>query len=123
MTAKNKGGRPPKHTPEQIEVLLKEFKEYIDKELIPIIAEFSYKHGFGKEYLYDRPEFSNLLKECVAKKEAQLEKGALANKLNPSMAIFSLKQLGWRDKTEIEHSGNIGNWSELAAKAGIKNDK
>jgi len=35
------------------------------------------------------------------KKEAQLEKLGAFNVINSTMAIFSLKQLGWRDKQEI----------------------
>lgn len=31
-----------------------------------------------------------------------LEKGALTGKYDKTMAIFSLKQLGWRDKIETE---------------------
>lgn len=92
------GGRPRNFNPEQMEELVKKFSEYIDNTDVPIIAEFAYKNDILKQELYDWPEFSNLLKKCVAKKESQLEKGALANKLNPTMCIFSLKQLGWSDK-------------------------
>ena len=55
-----------------------------------------------RNYLYDNAIFSTLLKRCIAKKEANLEKGALTGKLNPSMAIFSLKQLGWKDRKEVD---------------------
>ena len=55
-----------------------------------------------RQYLYDNQMFSTLLKKCIAKKEANLEKGALTGKLNPSMAIFSLKQIGWKDKQADE---------------------
>lgn len=105
---KHPGGRPSLFTPEQIETLKQEFEQYIDDNSIPIVAEFSYLHNINKQYLYDRTEFSDLLKKCVQKKEANLEKGALAGKLTPSVAIFSLKQLGWTDKQEIAHSGEIG---------------
>ncbi len=43
---------------------------------------------------------------------------------NVHMLVWLGKQyLGQTDKSAIEHSGNIGNWSELAAKAGLNNDK
>jgi hypothetical protein len=82
--------------------LVAKFKEYVDQTDIPIIAEFSYQNGFGKQYLYDRPEFSDLIKMCLAKKEAALEIGSLKGTLNPTMAVFSLKQLGWTDKQQVE---------------------
>jgi hypothetical protein len=91
-------GRPPKVKMEDMPELVEKFKRYIEETDIPIIAEFSYQNGFGKQYLYDRPEFSDLLKIATAKKEAALEIGTLKGVLNPAMAVFSLKQLGWRDK-------------------------
>ena len=67
--------------------------------------------------------FSTLLKKCIAKKEANLEKGALTGKLNPSMAIFSLKQLGWRDKKEEEVQNPSINISfAKASEADAEND-
>ena len=42
-----------------------------------------------------------------AKKEAQLERLALRKEINHTMAIFSLKQLGWKDTQDIAHSGTI----------------
>lgn len=97
-----KRGRPPKITDEQASDLVAKFKEYIDTTDIPIVAEFSYQNGFGKQYLYDRPEFSDLIKMATAKKEAALEIGALKGTLNPTMAVFSLKQMGWSDRQQIE---------------------
>ena len=105
-----KVGRPAKYTPEQLGAIAKKFKAYIDdeKNVIPIIVEFCYKNNISRDTLYDHPdEFSTLLKKCIARKEAQLEKLCLLNKVNASMAIFSLKQLGWRDKQEIEQGGSI----------------
>jgi len=101
------GGRPRNFNPEQMQELVKKFEEYIDNTDVPIIAEFAYKNNILKQELYDWPEFSNLLKKCVAKKESQLEKGALANKLNPTMCIFSLKQLGWKDRQEVNNIVDI----------------
>lgn len=97
-----KVGRPPKVKEADMPELVKKFKQYIADTEIPIIAEFSYQNGFGKQYLYDRPEFSDLLKQCLAKKEAALERGTLLGTLNPTMAVFSLKQLGWTDKQQVE---------------------
>ena len=94
--------RPRSRTQKQDEQLFKKFEKYINDTTIPIIAEFAYMNDIERQYLYDNKMFSTLLKKCRAKKEANLEKGALTGKLNPSMAIFSLKQLGWKDRQETE---------------------
>ena len=94
--------RPRSRTQTQDEQLFDRFKKYIDNNTLPIIAEFAYMNDIERQYLYDNEVFSTLLKKCIAKKEANLEKGALTGKLNPSMAIFSLKQIGWKDKQADE---------------------
>jgi hypothetical protein len=94
--------RPRSRTQTQDEELFNRFKKYIDNTTLPIIAEFAYMNDIERQYLYDNQMFSTLLKKCIAKKEANLEKGALTGKLNPSMAIFSLKQIGWKDKQADE---------------------
>jgi hypothetical protein len=94
--------RPRSRTQTQDEQLFDKFKKYIDNTTLPIIAEFAYMNEIDRNYLYDNAIFSTLLKRCIAKKEANLEKGALTGKLNPSMAIFSLKQIGWKDKQADE---------------------
>lgn len=94
--------RPRSRTQEQDEKLFKKFEKYINDTTLPIIAEFAYMNDIERQYLYDNQMFSTLLKKCIAKKEANLEKGALTGKLNPSMAIFSLKQIGWKDRQEAE---------------------
>jgi len=94
--------RPRSRTQKQDEQLFDKFKKYIDNTTIPIIAEFAYMNDIERQYLYDNKMFSTLLKKCIAKKEANLEKGALTGKLNPTMAIFSLKQIGWKDKQADE---------------------
>ena len=94
--------RPRSRTQTQDEQLFKKFEKYINDTTLPIIAEFAYTNEIDRNYLYDNAIFSTLLKRSIAKKEANLEKGALTGKLNPSMAIFSLKQIGWKDRQEAE---------------------
>lgn len=95
--------RPPKYKPNEIQELVAKFTSYITKTGIPIIQEFCAQNGLSKDYLYDRPEFSELLKRCTTKKEAALERKSLNGEINVTQAIFSLKQLGWKDKTETEN--------------------
>lgn len=58
---------------------------------------FAFKHGISRQRLYEFEEFRELIELCHTKKEADLEIGALTGAFPPSMAIFSLKQLGWKD--------------------------
>ena len=84
------------------------FRSYIDDTDIPIIVEFAYQNNIPREALYDYPEFSTLKKECIDKKEAQLERKGLAGDIDRTMAIFSLKQLGWSDRHAHEITGKDG---------------
>ena len=102
---KHPGGRPRTvNPPERIADILKKLETYIEdpKNLVPIIQEFCYLNDVSRDTLYDNKEFSTLLKKLIAKKESMLEKLCLQNKVNAPMAIFSLKQLGWRDRFDSE---------------------
>jgi len=100
-------GRPRKYTKK----LLKEINEmilaYTENTPVPILAECAYGLGMHRQQLYEFPELNDAIKRLITKKESVLEKGALSGKLNTSMAIFSLKQIGWSDKQDVNHSGTI----------------
>lgn len=86
--------------------------EYIDEcnanNDIPVLKECCLLNGWCYEYVVNmrnRPENEKLaqsIRRILDWKEVKLEKGALKGELNHTMAIFSLKQLGWRDKQEEE---------------------
>lgn len=99
----NKPGRgaPVQYTEEVLKEIEKNLLDYIDNTDIPILAEFAYKNNIRRQTLYDHEYLSDAVKKCTTKKEAALEKKALNGEVVPSMAIFSLKQLGWRDRKEI----------------------
>lgn len=100
-------GRPEKYTPEIVDDLLEKFKAYVEENPVPIISEFASQNWIPRQVLYDREDFSTLLKICQEKKESALERGALLGVLNPTMAIFSLKQMGWSDKQQIDMAANM----------------
>ena len=101
----NDVGRPRTFTDEQVAEIREKLVQYIATTEIPIVAEFAYQNDINRQILYDYPEFSTLTKKLIAKKEAQLERKGLMNEVNSTMAIFSLKQLGWTDKQEMKIEG------------------
>lgn len=86
------------------EALALTFERYISETKLPIVAEFAYLNDVPRETLYTWEEFQTLLKRCIDKKEAALERGMITEEFNVTASIFSLKQLGWKDR--MEHSGD-----------------
>lgn len=104
------------YTPERLAEIRQAIEEYTEKTAIPILAEFSYTYGVLRQELYKHEELSDAIKDLMSKKEFQLEKMAMTNKINSTFAIFSLKQMGWRDKQEIEHTVNTDVIDDLRRK-------
>ena len=104
--------RPP--SPKyDLDFMLDTIYEYTEANTIPILKEVCYKNNWDFDYLHDlareQPILSLAIKRLMAKKETNLERGALAGKINHAMAIFSLKQLGWRDviDTNVRNDGML----------------
>jgi hypothetical protein len=87
--------------------LLVKLEQYIEETEVPIVAEFAYKNGLHRQQLYDMAELSDAIKRLVTKKEAALDRKAQMGEMPMAFAIFSLKQLGWRDNQDINHSGSV----------------
>lgn len=88
-----------------------DLEKYIEETDIPIVAEFAYKNNIPRQYLYELEEISDTIKRLIDKKEAQLERLALKGEIDKTMAVFSLKQLGWKDQQDIK--------AELSANAEV----
>jgi len=58
------------------------------------------------ENLDNRKEFSNAIKRAKLRCQNYAEQ-QMYLKQNPAGPIFALKNYGWRDKQEIEHSGEM----------------
>lgn len=101
-----KRGRPKKYNDGWKSEALKSIEKYIDKEEIPILKEWCYQNKISSTYIYELEEFSEPIKRLLEKKESQLERKGLKGEIDRTMAVFSLKQLGWTDKQEIETKGN-----------------
>lgn len=124
---KNRGGRPPFY--KAVEELESKIDEYFNSGIkirevligkipnqtlvkvpVPTISGLAIFLGFESRqsfYAYEnKEEFSYTIKKArffiEREYEEQLQYG------NTVGAIFALKNMGWRDKQEIEHSGNVG---------------
>lgn len=100
-------GRPKKYTDEYVAELTVQLEAYIDETDIPILKEWCYQAGIPSTYVYEIEGLSEPIKRCLDKKEAALERKALNREIDHTMAIFSLKQLGWRDKQDHNVTGEI----------------
>ena len=99
----NKGGRPPKVN---IKDLINGVDAYLEEANPPIVAEYAHLNGITRQYIYELAKkderLSDAIKRISEAKEVMLEKKALKGMYNPTMAIFSLKQLGWKDRQDVE---------------------
>lgn len=103
-----KRGRPVKYNADKMTKIL---KEYTTNTEIPILKEACYQNGWNDRYIYELAAKSESLSEAInsllMKKESQLERLGLQGKIDRGVAIFSLKQLGWKDSQQIDHSGSV----------------
>lgn len=114
----NPVGRPQMYTPEQIQEIADDLREYIETNEDPTIVGFtsSYnKYSVNKNYIGDHDEFSELRTKAIEKQEAYILKGVMQNKLNAPMGIFRLKQPqhGFRDKVEQEVTSPDGSMTPV----------
>lgn len=93
---------------------------------IPQVIRFARRHGYTKQGLYQRmesePALVDSIRQIIEEKELILEENGLIGKYNSSMAIFSLKQLGWKDKNELELSTEDDNTTGLIVIAPVIGD-
>lgn len=96
----------PKSDKYNIETMISIIEEYTKTIELPILKEVCYQNKWNYDYVMqlqrDNEELSQSIKTLLDKKETQLERGGLSGKYNNTMAIFSLKQLGWRDNKDIQ---------------------
>lgn len=123
----NKVGRPPMYeTPEEMQEKIDQYfidgmkkrkvltgkpPNQISVEIeCPTITGLVLYLGFCDRsafYAYEnKPEFKHTIKKARTLIENVYEE---LMQLGSTTAIFALKNMGWKDKQDIEHSGNIGN--------------
>ena len=102
-------GRPPKYeTVEELNDKIVEYFEKIKKEKdSPTITGLVLHCGFcDRASFYDyekKPEFTHTIKKARTTLEMVYEKYLLKGN-NTAGAIFALKNFGWTDKQQIEHT-------------------
>ena len=79
--------------------------DYTEKTEYPILKELCYLKHYNYDYVMqlqrDNEELSQSIKELLYKKESYLEREGIKGNLAQTMAVFTLKQLGWRDNIEV----------------------
>lgn len=80
--------------------------DYTEKTEYPILKELCYLKHYNYDYVMQlqraNEELSQSIKELLYKKESYLEREGIKGNLAQTMAVFTLKQLGWRDNIEVK---------------------
>ena len=99
-------GRPPIW--DNPEAFAKKVDEYFESGEIITWSGLALYLGFeSRQSLEDykkKPEFSYPIKKALLRIESFYEQSIQSR--NPAGAIFALKNFGWKDKQEVEQSGN-----------------
>jgi hypothetical protein len=103
------GGRPPKYeTVEELEsVLAKYFKETPMEQwtVTGLALHLGFTSRAALLNYQEKPEFVNAVKEAKLMVEWAYEMALRAKGGAPE--IFALKNFGWRDQQQLEHSGSM----------------
>jgi len=106
------GGRPTKYDDD----ILVKAREYVDSfvnvkkdadEVIPTIAGLSIVLKIDRTTVYDwadqddKKEFSNIVRELMAKQELTLMNKGLSGAFNPNITKLALTKHGYRDKADL----------------------
>lgn len=110
-------GRPLTYdSPEDLQKAITEYFEQVaEAKGIITVTGLALHLGFdSRQSIYDykeRDEFSYIIKRALLMVENAYEMRVCGN--NPTGPIFVLKNMGWKDKSEVEQSGGLLiNWHE-----------
>lgn len=120
---KSSAGRKPKYkTPQELEEKIKEYIENCPDTIptsfgdtvrdvpCPTISGLAYYLGFcDRQSLYDYEKRNDQFSCIVKKGRLAIERRYEQNlsKPSPTGAIFALKNMGWKDKQEIDNTHNF----------------
>ena len=119
-------GRPIRYNFKEKQTILEAFKLYVETEEFPSVPAFCAQQKLSKRRLYEwaagenenadtknkyplKEYFHELIEQLNAKAEAFVEKNVMLGNINPSFAIFKLKQrgFGWTDKQDVNVTGDM----------------
>lgn len=99
------------NSPEDLQKIVDEF---FDTETKPTLAGLAVHLGMSRASLYnykEKDEFLDIIKKATDKVEAIYEKRLVWD--NSTGVIFPLKNMGWKDKTEVDSNTNMNiTWNE-----------
>lgn len=116
-------GEPPKYQPKELQIAVdKYFDKCAEQNIRPTVTRLCLELGFSsRQSIYDYKNRNNnqdsacIIKTALLKCQAYLDDQLLNPKVSSAGVIFALKQHGWKDKTEIEHStGNLDSLKRIA---------
>ena len=113
VTVKKKAGQPAKYTPDFALALGKKLTVWMEEPNNFWLGTFAYENGINRQRLSELAEKfpEQFLDAYLCAKQNQENKlflGALMRKMDAFTAHNALKNVsGWRDKTELDHSGEI----------------
>lgn len=97
--------------------------KYTDETEYPILKEACYLYNYNYDTVMkmqrNDEELMQSIKRLLDKKESYLEREGVKGNINSTMAVFTLKQLGWRDSIEVDNSKELTKLDELLGE--IKN--
>ena len=102
---KHPGGRPACWTDPK--VLSKLIDNYFETEKQPTLAGLALALDISRSTLYnyaEKDEFLDIIKKARDKVEARYETLMIYGGVQPTGVIFALKNMGWADKTDIDHT-------------------
>lgn len=95
----------------EVNEVAKAFDEYINNNEEPLIQEFCLNYGMSRPNLYvmkeKYKEIEEAMDKCLTKQEIYILRNA--QRINPALAIFRLKQptFGYKDRQEIENTVTV----------------
>jgi hypothetical protein len=115
---KRKVGKPPKNDPNDVAAIEEKIAAFFDEltdedggySSPPTFSGLAYALGYTErrtlwDHVVSGEPISTPIKRAMLKIESFAEKQCYGK--NPAGPIFILKNRGWTDKQEIEHSGSV----------------
>ena len=100
-------GRPRKFgSVEELQVVVDNY--FAECATMPTVTGLAVALGMTRQGLSEyeaRPEFSDAIKRAKTRIEEMVERGMLTGELNVTACIFWLKNHGWRDRHQLDMTG------------------